>query len=122
MGENESRALLPSALGVLTHVPKKIDQIEDFVKSMYRVDKHIDMKTIYKSPLDIARLHVIEDDYRRHGLTRSANVLKVFLEIFKPASVSKDGIGREQAKDMIQGLLARQTQFSENLAQLLSQK
>lgn len=120
--ENGDKPLLPSALGVLTHVPKKIDQIEDFVKSMYRVDKHIDMKTIYKSPLDIARLHVIEDDYRRHGLLRSANVLKVFLDIFKPASVSKDGIGREQAKDMIQGLLARQTQFSENLAQLLTQK
>ena len=81
--ENETKPLLPSALGVLTHVPKKIDQIEDFVKSMYRVDKHIDMKTIYKSPLDIARLHVIEDDYRRHGLTRSANVLKVFLEILR---------------------------------------
>jgi len=107
---------------MLKHVPAKPDQIEEFVRSLYKSDENIDMKTIYASPVDIARLHVIKEDFANCGLTIGENILKTFLEVFKPASVSKNGIGRDQAKEMVAGLLAKKLSFSEKIIQNLAKE
>lgn len=102
-------------LSDLKKVPNEIDETEEFVKSLYVNDANIDMKTIYASPTDIARLHVIKSDFERHNLNRPAHVLQTFLNVLKPALVSKDGIGREQAKEMVNGLMTKRLSFSEKL-------
>lgn len=106
----------------LTKLPNDNYQVEDFARSMFEKDENIDMKAIYKSPIDIARLHVIEQDYRSKKLNRTANVLKLFLDIFKPASVSKDGIGREQGERMVSGMMTKKFSFSERLISNLARE